>query len=400
MKKTLFMFIVMVFLLSACNIPQFQIIENLVSAQADATQAVEETIEPTGVVDTSVTEVPQIVEAVVTETAKQTPVPAETQTAAEITTTNQQPVLLFGIGMHVEPFGESAQGFGNSNNGDYNDPVFFRQHVQFIRTVANIVASHGGVMTVQVQSPFTETVILTDSPILRDLVDMGFEIALHFHEDAHLGKNSSALNVAKWCDVMKQEINLIKVASGVEEVHYWSGGNLYPRVFNAAACAGLTVNSDWKSPATQTTDSSMLGINPWRPSGGTEGSDFSLISANDPDGPVVFLPEGMFDREDINSIKHSEAAGGDEAYFAYLEQTLMASLAAARSDRVNVFHFTMHAAEFHGDPADPFAVVDKFLTEVVDPLVASGQIKWATYSQMEEAYTTWEAANPGVDPRS
>ena len=400
MKKTLFVIILMVFLLSACNIPQFQLIEDLISAGADSTQLAEEVFSSTEVVEISTTDVPEATEASETQPVVETPVPAETQAATETSTTEQQPVLLFGIGMHVEPFGESAQGFGNSNNGDYNDPVFFRQHVQYIRTVANIVASHGGVMTVQVQSPFTETVILTDSPILRDLVDMGFEIALHFHEDAHLGKNSSALNVAKWCDVMKQEINLIKVASGVEEVHYWSGGNLYPRVFDAAACAGLTVNSDWKSPATQSTDSSLLGINPWRPAGGTDGNDFSQISNNDPDGPIVFLPEGMFDREDINSIKHSEAAGGDEAYFAYLEQTLMASLAAARSDRVNVFHFTMHAAEFHGDPADPFAVVDKFLTEVVDPLVASGQIKWATYSQMEEAYTTWEAANPGVDPRS
>lgn len=392
--------IMMVFLLSSCNIPQFQMIENLVSAQADETQAVVETIVPTEAANIIVTEVPPTTKIPTTENAIETPAPAETQAVTDAVTSDLQPVLLFGIGMHVEPFGETAQGYGGSNDDDYNDPAFFRQHVQYIRTVANIVASHGGVMTVQVQSPFTETVILTNNPILRDLANMGFEIALHFHEDAHLGKNASSLSVSKWCEVMKQEINLIKVASGVNEVHYWSGGNLYPRVFDAAACAGLTVNSDWKSPITQSTDSSLLGINPWRPSGGTDGYDFSRISVNDPDGAIVFLPEGLFDREDINAIKHSEAAGGDEAYFAYLEQTLMASLEAARSDRVNVFHFTMHAAEFRGDPSDPFAVVDKFLTEVVDPLVASGKIQWATYTEMEEAYTDWEAANPGVDPRS
>jgi hypothetical protein len=31
-------------------------------------------------------------------------------------------------------------------------------------------------------------------------------------------------------------------------------------------------------------------------------------------------------------------------------------------------------------------VIEKFLTEVVDPLVASGQVQWATYSEMADAY--------------
>ena len=340
-------------------------------------------------------------EAVEEAAATEEPTATEETTATE-EATSTLPVLLFGIGMHVEPFGETAQGYPGSgqNVGDYNDEVFFKLHTEYIRTVAEIVAAHDGVMTVQVQSPFTEEVILTGNPILQDLSDMGFEIALHFHEDAHLGKNAADLKVARWCDVMKQEINLIKVASGVEEVNYWSGGNLYPRVYEAAACAGLSVNSDWKSPQTQTTDSSLLGINPWRPLGGTDGSDFTLMSTHDPDGAVVFLPEGMFDREDINSIKKIQGTEGDEAYFTYLEETLMASLEEARADRVNVFHFTMHAAEFKGDPEHPFEVVEKFLTEVVDPLVASGQIQWATFSEMEAAYAEWEAANPGVDPRN
>ncbi|MBA4385683.1 MAG: hypothetical protein C0410_13170 [Anaerolinea sp.] len=378
MKKLSIVLVLIAVLLSACNLPQAEI----TNIQNSATQD----IEPIPVqTDTPITNPTGTTDALLE------PVLTETEIVS--------PVILFSIGMHVEPYGESMQGFVANNKGDYNDLAFFNLHSNYIRTVAEMVASHSGLMTIQVQSPFTEEVILTNSTILKDLAGMGFEIALHFHEDAHLGKKSASLPVEKWCEVMRDEVNLIKVASGVDKVNYWSGGNLYPRIYQAAACAGLSVNSDWKSPETQTTDMSLQGINPWRPSGGTDGMDFTRISTYDPMGKIVFLPEGQFDREDILAIKGSEAAGGDEAYFAYLEQSLLNSLSMASADKVNVFHFTVHAAEFRGDPAAPFAVLDKFLTEVIDPLVASGQVQWATFSQMAEAFEAWELENPGVNPR-
>jgi len=98
-------------------------------------------------------------------------------------------------------------------------------------------------------------------------------------------------------------------------------------------------------------------------------------------------------------MRRSENAGGDEAYFEYLKQSLYDSLAAAQAGKVNIFHFTVHPGEFRGDPAHPFAVIEKFLAEVVDPLVASGQVQWATFSQMADAFAAWEATNPGVEPK-
>lgn len=198
---------------------------------------------------------------------------------------------------------------------------------------------------------------------------------------------------------MKEEITLITQASGVTDIRYWSGGNLYTSVYEAAACAGLNVNSDWKNPETQSTDLSLVGVNPWRPSGGTNGTDFSLFAQHDPNGAVVFLPEGQYDQTNFASMRRSDDAGGDAAYFEYLEQSLLASLAAAEPGKANVFHFTVHPGEFRGDPQHPFAVIEKFLAEVVDPLVASGQVQWATFSEMADAFAAWEQANPGVEPR-
>jgi hypothetical protein len=233
-------------------------------------------------------------------------------------------------------------------------------------------------------------VIESGNTILADLAASGHEIALHFHEDAHLGKNSETLSVQQWCDVMKEEVAYITQASGVTDIRYWSGGNLYVNLFEAAECAGLDVNSDWKNPQMQTTDLSLVGVNPWRPAGGTDGTDFTLFTQNDPNGAIIFLPEGEYDKTDFAASRRSDEAGGDEAYFEYLKESLYASLAAAQPGQVNVFHFTVHPGEFRGDRQDPFGVIEKFLTEVVDPLVASGDVQWMTFSEMADAYAETE----------
>ncbi|MFA6002017.1 MAG: hypothetical protein WC828_07905 [Thermoleophilia bacterium] len=314
-------------------------------------------------------------------------------------------VLLFAIGMHIEPLGSTPSALagnvargGNKSGADYNNGQLFNRHVKDIRTLADIIHTHQGMMTVQAQTPFTSIAIKRGDTILADLAAAGNEIALHFHEDAHLGSNADSLPSTTWCDVMKEEISLVRQASGVNNIRYWSGGNLYTGLLDAATCAGLDVNSDWKNPQEQKTASELIGVNPWRPAGASNGNDVSRFSSHDPAGSVVFLPEGDYSRTDFGASGRSETSGGDEAYFQFLKESLMKSLASSRSDGVNVFHFTVHPGEFRGDPQHPYEVINRFLTEVVDPLVASGQVRWATFSQMADAFSAWEEDNPGVDP--
>ncbi len=307
------------------------------------------------------------------------------------------PVLLFDIGMHIEPFGATVSQLvaGNAASpkatqqqpgADFNNPQFFKRHVEDIKTVAAIIEKHGGRMTVQTQSPFTTQAIKSKDAILADLEARRHEIALHFHEDAHLGKNANNLPAETWCAVMKEEIALIHQAGAQKPIRYWSGGNLYPHLLQAAACAGLDVNSDWKNPQTQMTDPALIGIHPWRPAGGSKGSDVSQFAKHDPNGKIIFLPEGLYTRTDFGSMRRADGAGGDEVYFEFLKQSLLQSLAAAEPGKTNVFHFTIHSGEFRGDPKNPFSVIDNFLTNVVDPLVKQGKVKWATFSEMADAY--------------
>jgi peptidoglycan/xylan/chitin deacetylase (PgdA/CDA1 family) len=290
------------------------------------------------------------------------------------------PVLLFGIGLHIEPMGVTAQGFRSGAQGDYRNAAFFARHVKNIRQLAAIVERHGGRLTIQAQSPFTQVAIRDGNPVLAELAARGHEIALHFHEDAHLGRNPESLPAERWCAAMSQEIDLVRQAAGVVSVRYWSGGNLYPGVFAAGACAGLSVNSDWKNPHSQQIPQQVRSVHPWRPAGGTDGLDLSALVAHDPGGAVVFLPEGAYDTSDYKS----------EDYLTVVGRALANSVAASTAGAVNVMHFTLHPGELLGSPADPFGAVERFLTEHVDPLVAAGRVQWATLAGMADAYIAWE----------
>jgi pimeloyl-ACP methyl ester carboxylesterase len=318
-------------------------------------------------------------------------------------------VLLFGIGMHIEPMGaqvsDTALTAGaipkttDPRRPDYNRRADFERAAQSILQLAEVVERHGGRLTVQAQSPFTTAAVRFGSSILSSLEARGHEIALHFHEDAHLGKDSEELPPSVWSAVMKEEIGYIHTAGVEGPIRYWSGGNLYPDLLAAASGAGLEINGDWKNPLTQSTDPALVGVNPWRPAGGPSATDLSAFSSHDPQGPIIFLPGGEIDPQKFSHKREIIAKEGDEGWFNVLADQVERSLASARPDRVNVCHFTVHPGEFIGDPNDPFAVLDRFLEEVIDPLVAAGRVRWATFSEMADAYIAWEESHPNVDSR-
>lgn len=324
--------------------------------------------------------------------------------------TEEQPVLLFGIGVHIEPFGAQVSSIAieagarartlDPNQMDYNRRPDFERHVEDLLNLAAAVEDHGGLLTVQAQTPFTTSTIRFGNSILSDFEDAGHEIALHFHENVHLGNGDENLSPDVWAAVMQEQIDIIHHAGVENPIQYWSGGNLYPHVLEAAAAAGLSINSDWKSPETQSTPQEFMGIHPWRPAGGTDGNDIDGFATHDSEGAVIFLPGGIVDPEDFANKNEIRREEGLEGWLDVLEEALESSLEAARSDRVNVFHFTVHPGEFVGDAHAPYEMFADFLDDVIDPLVAAGRIRWATFSQMADAFEVWETEHPDVDPRS
>ncbi|MCX5973490.1 MAG: hypothetical protein NTU59_02195, partial [Coprothermobacterota bacterium] len=109
---------------------------------------------------------------------------------------NPKPVLLVGVGMHVEPFGAQVstlvggQGPKKDASQDFHDPAFFQRQLGDMETVVQIVEDHGGKVTLQAQTPFSQILAEQGSSLFGDLQSRGHEIALHFHEYNHLGNQA------------------------------------------------------------------------------------------------------------------------------------------------------------------------------------------------------------------
>ncbi len=313
-------------------------------------------------------------------------------------------VLYLALGVHVEPFGavpSQLVGGGRAFTGqgvrplDYHDKGLLARHISDIQDLAATAEKHGARLTVQVQTPFTSMLARGKSTLLTDLEKKGHEVALHFHEDAHLGKNCGSLPVPTWSAVMSEEAAVIKQA-GASKVRTWSGGNLYSGLLDAAAGAGLSVYSDWKNPQSQAADTTTFGLQPWRPADGPDPDNMGPFAKNDPDGKIVFLPWGLSSTGGL----FGPGKGKADAMFATLKNSIDLSLSKAVPGKVNVFHFVVHPGEITGLNGAPYASLDKWLTEYVDPLVAAGRVRWATYGGMADAYQSWEKgqASSSVQP--
>jgi len=261
-------------------------------------------------------------------------------------------VLYLALGVHVEPFGavpSQLVGGGRAFTGqgvrplDYHDKGLLARHISDIQNLAVTAERHGARLTVQVQTPFTSMLAQGKSTLLTDLEKKGHEVALHFHEDAHLGKNCGSLPVPMWSAVMSEEAAVIKQA-GASKVRTWSGGNLYSGLLDAAAGAGLSVYSDWKNPKSQAADTTTFGLQPWRPADGPDPDNMGSFAKNDPDGKIVFLPWGLSSTGGL----FGPGKGKADAMFATLKNSIDLSLSKAVPDKVNVFHFVVHPGEITG----------------------------------------------------
>ena len=311
--------------------------------------------------------------------------------------------LLIGIGVQIEALGAKpsrlvpdATPVPTGSGLDYNNQRLFNEHSRLLRLLAAVVEKHSGVLTVQAQTPFTQVAANTGSTIFRDLEAHGHEIGLHFSEDAHLGANSWSLPVDIWSAAIREEISILEQTGVAGPVRYWSGGNLYPGILQAASGEGLDVMSDYRHPRTGQTNPLVLGVNPWRPSGGPNNRELAAFARNDPNGKVVYLPDGKYRRVDYVS-RRSQI--GDNAYFQYLTGELQNSVRHAAAGKVNVFHLTIRPGEFVGGRDRAYTLLDQWLTTVVDPLVKDGRVRWAAFSEMADAYKAWEKDNPNVNPR-
>ncbi|GAF99145.1 unnamed protein product, partial [marine sediment metagenome] len=221
--------------------------------------------------------------------------------------------------------------------------------------------------------------------IFADLAAQGHEIALHFHGDAYVPDADNQPAVA-WVQALQEEMDLIETLSGAE-VRTWSGGNTYPYAYEAVEAMGLEVNINYKKRFTQQSDERFTILTPWRPACGASVEE---RTTHDLDEAVIYIPSGVFPAH----CQKLEAFPRPYCYeaFDYVTVALRSSLHAVTKGKVNAFYGTLHPGDFFGPGSDEekLQIWDQWLTTVVDPLVADGRIRWATMSEIADAFMAWE----------
>ena len=283
--------------------------------------------------------------------------------------------LYFGIVVHIEPL----EGYLNE--------ALFRPDAARLRRVAEIVSAHGGRMTVQTQPPFLDVAESLGDSVHQDLAALGNEIALHFHEDAYVGSDSDHLPVEDYVAAMAELRARIEQVSGAP-VTNWAGGNTYVHMWEAASQAGFLTNCNYKNRYTQTSAPGFAVVNPWRPA---SAANEEARLAHDPDGPIIYVPSGVYPVH-CRKLEAVPRPYCHEA-FDYVTRALRASLESATPGMVNTFYITFHPGDFlePADDEEDYAVWNAWLTEIVDPLVGDGRLRWATIAEMAAAFEAWEA---------
>jgi hypothetical protein len=149
---------------------------------------------------------------------------------------------------------------------------------------------------------------------------------------------------------------------------------------------------------------------PWRPT-----NDPEHFTTHDPDGSVVAIQQHFAEWEDAIGPGHDTDSQRDELdshAFATLAEEIKEAVRNRVAGAVNYDGFISHEHQYMDDndiPGNTFPcpfrpwigdhsylsqdaldALDAFLSTEIDPLVAEGKVRYATMSEIYEAYLVWE----------
>jgi hypothetical protein len=156
------------------------------------------------------------------------------------------------------------------------------------------------------------------------------------------------------------------------------------------ALLGLQANYDGKDPYSKTIPEDFLVVNPWRPAGSGSSQEMAQYDRN---GVIVFIPSGIYPAHCTN-VGGVPLPFGSQG-FDYITRALRASLAEATPNRINAFSAYFHPDDFGPSEANQPGLYawESWLSEIVDPLVADGRVRWSTFIEIARAYQEWEEVN-------
>ncbi|RLG46556.1 MAG: hypothetical protein DRN90_06330 [Thermoproteota archaeon] len=291
-------------------------------------------------------------------------------------------VLLIAFQLHIE---EVVEGKPYDS-----DRAFFEEYAGTLERLASLFEKHGAKISIQTEKNFAIADVKFGRYILKELKERGHGVGVQSHMGHHITELHLNTDEKKLLYTLEVK-EAVSRAIGCEPTNI--GGGFEMENVNLLGVVegglGFTSMTAVEKPYNARTKKAPKWLHPWiLPS--TQMMDLSDPSwlAHDPGGSIVYIP-GWY----ANEVGFEIDCRKDENCFELATQSLYRALEDADCRFINVWWFSSHLYQTGRKEEEVERVLDaydKWLTEVVDPLVKQGKVKWMNFDEIAEFYLKWE----------
>jgi len=254
--------------------------------------------------------------------------------------------------------------------------------------LAKIFHAHGARLVIQPEITILQGAELYDPTWVQRLTDLyGVTWSTHTHGPA--GPDVTMDDVIAY--TLERKELMESLGSGPVTDH---NGNFDMPDLDTLSTVGFTTLSAYKNKYKQFPADGYY-LSPWRPSDVDPMEDEPGWSIHDPAGGLVFIPGTG---SSVTRYKFQ--------LYDLVERYLTAAISKVDETKVNAYSFVDHVDHFYsleGLPLNQYLETDEFqehlaayeqlFTDLIDPLVASGHVQWATTEDIRQTFEAWEAIN-------
>jgi hypothetical protein len=294
------------------------------------------------------------------------------------------------------------------------DERYFQQQTAIFRELSRVLSEHGGFLTIQPEHDWVEAAEGGFDPgLLEELAtDYDVQYSTHTHgpncrdPEGVLRSNSACRpdwptnlsddDVLEYISGLK---DLIEGASGRSVTDH--NGNFDFEVGSRLSEIPMATWSGYKSHRDQRTYDQLI-VNPWRPTDTDPLTDVDGFLTHDPSSEIVYLPGwGQAVSRQLERIPVRLPAMMSQ-FIAHTTESRVNSFyvvthvghytPANRGDSYIDFNLRTGAVTFSEEFERDLAYWDDMLTDVIDPLVEAGYVRWTPLADIGEMYREWESA--------
>ncbi len=296
----------------------------------------------------------------------------------------------------------------------HNSRAYFEEQTAIFTELARIIHEHGGFLTIQPEQDWPQAAEERFHPgLLTELArNYGVVFSNHTHGPNCLDpggvprsaadcssnrdwpRSTSADDVVTYAQTMRE---LLSAASGTQVTDH--NGNFDFTASSRLAEAGIQTLSAFKDRTTQGSYDRLIN-NPWRPGQGSALEDINNFLTHTPATEVVYVPGWG------QALTRHPQRVSDR-----IRPMLSQFIRFADPQRINSFYVVTHVGHFYSRTGDPgylsfneqtgqvtysvefqehLGYWDAMLSDVVDPLVEGGYLRWASIPEIGALYREWE----------